>query len=109
MQKTTVEYFRDKNNISGYSYLISPKQLSEAAVLDFLCKWSKDKNVTVYSHSLKRVDENISKTKFYYACQGSLSQKEAEKEYNKNSLWRDKGNYKIPYCDWVYYLDIWWQ
>jgi hypothetical protein len=91
MKKETIEYFRDNNNIFGYGYSIPPKEIQETSILDFLCKWSKNKKVKIYSHSLKRIEENISKTKFY--------------EFRHN----DCPPKDIPYCDWVYYLDIYYQ
>lgn len=102
MKKETIEYFRDKNNLRGYSYLTKPKQLQESSILDFLCQWSKGKNITIYSHSLKRIDENDRKD----GCFFSYGREVTKEEYDAI---REGYKYFIPYCDWVFYLDIYYQ
>ena len=93
MKKETVEYFRQNKCRYGYSYFISPRELSETYVLDFLVKWSKNKNVRIYSHSLRKEEINLNKYK--------------KKHIIKADCYC--GEIQIPYCDWVYYLDIYYQ
>lgn len=104
MKKETIKYFIDKNHLRGYSYITQPKQLHESSILDYLCKWSKNKNVKIYSHSLRRVDENDRKNGCYFCYGRELS----KQEYN-SIVEGCPGKYFIPYCDWVYYLDIYYQ
>ena len=105
MQKTTVEYFRAENNLRGYSFLTYPAQLREDSILNYLCEWSKGKEITIYSHALRRVDENDRETGSYFSYGKPIT----KEEYDKIDGVRPGEKYFIPYCDWVYYLDIWWQ
>ena len=103
MKKETIEYFRNENSLRGYSYIMNPKQLHENSILDYLCQWSKNKNVKIYSHSLRREDENDRETGKYFCYGRELTKQEYDKIDCKI------GKYFIPYCDWVYYLDIYYQ
>ena len=111
MKKQTIEYFRDKNNLSGYNYLITPKQLQEEFILDYLVNWSKKKKVKIYSHSIKRVEEPG--MGFGYACQYERDENKLAKlcKYKPAGVYTIDGLliYKIPKVDWVYYLDIYYQ
>lgn len=106
MKKETIEYFRQNGSIFGYEYVTPPKQLSESNVLNFLCKWSKNKNVEIYSHSLRREYENIGPKVYKYFRYGGEISKETYKIMKK----KDKNSvYFVPYCDTVFYLDIYYQ
>jgi len=92
MKKETIKYFTAKKKASNYAWLPYhlPKQLEPNSILDFLVQWSKKKkkDVHIYSHALQRVEENFDKYKEKYCPEDITIQ--------------------IPYCDWVYYLDIWY-
>lgn len=106
MKKETIEHWRNKGSIKGYGYLVQPKQLSQESILDALCKWSKNKKATIYSHAIRRVEENIGpKIYKYFRYGGEISKKtyEAMIKEDKDSA------YFVPYCDDVYYLDIYYQ
>ncbi len=85
MKKETFELSRTRS-ISGYGDITPP--VSEADILDSIVDFSKDKNISVYKHLLRIEEENISTTEFY----------------NVPTITR-----KIPYCEKVYYLDIYYQ
>ena len=95
MNKTTVELLRNSNHIHGYGTMISP--ITEQIILDKLVEWSKAnpfsvatcEEIKIYKHMLRVVEENISETDFY----------------NPNF----DSSMKIPRCDLVYYLDIYYQ
>lgn len=98
MKKETIEYFRDKKCIKGYGYITEPKQLNEISILNYLCEWSKNKKIKIYSHSLRKEEENIGKYGDYFMDGG-------KKQYGKEL----GPTMNIAYCDWVYYLDIYYQ
>ena len=85
MKKETLELSRSRS-ISRYGDLNPP--VSESDILDSIVDFSKDKNISIYKHLLRIEEENISTTEFY-------------------SVPTITG--KIPYCDKVYYLDIYFQ
>lgn len=116
MNKETVEYWRNKGSIKGYGYIFEPKILSKTSILDFLVEWCKKKgeDIKIIDHALRKIEENDSTTDFHYAPENPcLSQEDCAK------ILKDKpaGSYehnmamigKIPKCDDVYYLDIWFQ
>lgn len=110
MNKETIELARFEGSIFGYGWITQPKETSEEFALNKLVEWSKNKNVKIYSHATRRVEENLSKIKFHYACQnGGSNQEDNKRIYESCPRMQEKGNYKIPYCDTVYYLDIWYQ
>lgn len=100
MNKETIELERRVKHIKGYGFWgMKEWRDNDPEVLDEIVKWSEGKSVKVYKHTLRIVEENISDTEFYYYAgvpsagiydNGTLSQ-------------------KIPYCDWVCYLEIYWQ
>ncbi len=83
MKKETIELHRGKCT-QGYVYISSP--VSDSIILDAIVDFSRDKNVTIYRDILRVEEENISSVDFY--------------EFQ---------NLKIPYCEKVYYLDIYYQ
>ena len=85
MEKQTLEIYR-KRSISRYADLLPV--ISEADVLNTIVDFSKGKNIFVYKHIFRIEEENISTTEFY-------------------SVPTLVG--KAPYCDKVYYLDIYYQ
>lgn len=91
MVKETVKYATFEKRIQGYGWLVPPKELNENSILDALCEWSKDKKAKIYSHALEKKEEGFEK----YSGQVYIPNGGPE--------------LKIPYCDWVYYLNIWYQ
>lgn len=83
MKKETVEIYRVKC-AQGYAFVSPP--ISESIILDAIVNFSCGRNITIYKDVLRIEEENISTTDFY--------------EFN---------DLKIPYCDKVYYLDIYYQ
>jgi hypothetical protein len=106
MKKETIEHWRNKGSLMGYGYITQPKELSEIAILNALCEWSKDKKVTIYSHSVRRVEENIGPRVYKYFNYGSEITKEEYELLKEKEL---GAPYYVPYCDDVYYLDIYYQ
>ena len=91
MNKETIELARFEKEVKGYDWVLTPNSISKNAVLNAIVEWSKGKNITIYAHNLRRGDEN-------------------EDKYNKKYYgYTFKIPGGIPYCDWVYYLDIWYQ
>jgi hypothetical protein len=91
MKKDTVMVHLDNKQCSGYNYLIPPGSITTTGLLDALVKWSEGKpGVTIFSHSLRREEINFD-------------------HYENEFYTTQTHNIKVPYCDWVYYLDIWYQ
>lgn len=90
MNKAIIEIWRAKGAIYGYDFVTNP--ITETDVLDKLIVWSKEKEngrKKIYKHFTKWEYENLSEDRFYTP------------EINKSL--------KIPYCDHVCYLTIYWQ
>ncbi len=113
MNKETIELERDANHIYNYGSLI--EKYTESLLLDKIVEWSKTdkeqqvafdeeygviscRKKQVYKHILRREQENISKDRFYDF-----------KGFNDANYWYNVSPQKIPFCDLVYYLDIYWQ
>lgn len=92
MNKDSIEIERDSNHISGYSRFTYLEESSEE-ILDKLIEWSKDRTEKIYKHKVRYVQENISDERFYFFDGGMGRCPKA----------------KIPYCDLVCYLDIYYQ
>lgn len=92
MLKDTVEICRYKKHILGYGIMGNTPSENSEDVLDKLIEWSRKNNFKVYKHKLRYVEENIdfNGPKYHYS---NPNCKPAE----------------IPYCDLVYYLDIYYQ
>lgn len=96
MKKHTIELIRRLKHIKGYgifptvSFDSRPAD-SEIEVLNRIVEWSSGKNVSIYKHVVRWENENISTTDFYTV---DLPQVPIS---------------KIPYCDYVCYLDIYYQ
>lgn len=93
MNKETLELERDSNHISGYSRFSYLNESSEE-ILDKLIERSKDKSEKIYKHKVRYVQENPSEERFYFFDGGPEKQCPTA---------------KIPYCDLVCYLDIYYQ
>ena len=89
MEKVRIELQRDMNHIYGYSkfdYI----QKESVTVMNKLTEWShSNKNCRIYTHEVRIQQENVSTTNFHTVT-------------NDPSL-------KIPYCELVTYLDIYYQ
>ena len=92
MNKDSIEIERDSNHISGYSRFTYLEESSEE-ILDKLIEWSKGRSEKIYKHKVRYVQENISDKRFYFFDGGMGRCSKA----------------KIPYCDLVCYLDIYYQ
>src|SRR5688500_1503226 len=96
MKKDTIEIFRMKEHIHGYGLVTDP--VNDTFILNALVQWSQNKpNVNIYQHILRKEQERI----------------------GEDGLWQKKGNISswsghsydcdLPYCDLVYYLDVYYQ
>jgi hypothetical protein len=92
MNKETLEIERYPDHISGYSRSTYLEENSQE-ILDKLIEWSKDKVEKIYKHKIRHVEENRSNERFYFFDGGMGRCPKA----------------KIPYCDLVCYLDIYYQ
>lgn len=86
MKKETIEIKRF--NKTPFNYMVSHSP-EEGDILDNIVEWSRNKNITIYKHRTYSKYENISETDFY--------QPKVSPELN------------IPYCDLVFYCDIYYQ
>jgi len=117
MNKNTIELERVKNFLSGYGRMSGNRTENDSETLDAIINWSrKNTKAKIYKHKVRRAEENISKNKFHYVSEYGFSQEKCkqlldsgEAASGTNCL---KTRYlvtKVPYCDLVYYLDIYWQ
>lgn len=94
MKIETIEMFRVRG-LYNYGYISPP--VTEEDCLDKIVEFSSEKDIIIYEHKLKLVDENISEAEFY----------------EPRECWWDiysrKMGPKVPHCDKVYYLDIYYQ
>ncbi len=89
MDKDTIEIYRKTNAVLNYDFIINP--VKEVDVLNCLMDWSnkeENKGKKVYKHLIDWKYENVSKENFY-------------------SPYRI--NCKVPHCDYICYLTIYFQ
>lgn len=92
MNKDTIELHRTPKHWYNYGLLGGhPYTLDSQSTLDALVEWTqgwtRPSNIHIYKHLLRVEQERI-------GVDGET----------------DRGSFgKIPYCDLVYYLDIYWQ
>jgi hypothetical protein len=92
MKKIKLEVERDTHHILGYTSFPKIAEDYDQKIMDFILTWSskkENKKYKIYKHLIRYEEENISKTNFYIS------------ECNKNL--------KIPYCDRITYLYIYYQ
>lgn len=116
MNKTTIELDR-REHIAGYGSFSHPFSQDSQSTLDALIEWSQcdeNRNKRVYRHILRVEEENLDRTRYHYASEAGLSQEECAKAFEGQT--KDTIVYpacrmlsRIPLCDEVYYLDIYWQ
>lgn len=99
MKKETIEIYRHKKTLANYSMFInkdhedyqllngdgSPRK---SFIMQVICNFSKDKNVQIYEHELN--------------CEDIINEADGFYESENTKM-------KIPYCDRVYTLDIYYQ
>lgn len=104
MKKETLELKREKKHIKGYGKLIPDPYTNKDsnAILDKLVEWSQGKNITIYSHNSYTQEENVGEDGIYAYFR--YGQKITKEEFEA-----DDEAYSVPYCDLVYYLDIYYQ
>ena len=96
MNKETIELERDTNHIKGYG-MVYDKTWGEIDVLNKIVEWSRGKDVKVYRHYTRIVEENVRENDLYIPFQ------------NDPEGARLCGQTPIPRCDRVKYLDIYYQ
>lgn len=99
MKKETIEVYRHRKHVKGYAMFLNADHIdykilesngrpNHSTIMQVLIDFCKGKNIVVYSHELQ--SESIDKPEYGF--------------YESENF---KG--KIPYCDLVYYLDIYYQ
>ena len=104
MNKTTIELTRIKKHWSGYGLMNQPFTQDSAATLEAICVWSakpENKGQTVYRHAVRDEIERVGEDGLAYVAGCSHSESGKPMTYSLS--------YNIPYCDLVYYLDIYHQ
>ena len=107
MKKETIELTRTKNFPQGYGrmdYYYPHKDSPE--VLNKIVDWSQDKNVSVYSHRVYSVEENVGDSVYAHFIDGK---KVTEEEYILQNRSKDRKAYFVRYCELVDYLEIYYQ
>lgn len=94
MNKTSIELER-KDHIFGYGCMnwTGPNYSKDSQdTLDFIVEWSKDNTEKkIYRHLIRTEQQNISQSRFHIVERSCME------------------DLRIPYCDLVTYLDIYYQ
>lgn len=90
MNKDTIEISREEH-ITGYGEFSCPRE-DDTEILDKLIEWSRNSKKHIYKHKIRRVEENIGKSGKIHKFRHP-----------------DCPPADIPYCELVYYLDIYYQ
>jgi hypothetical protein len=99
MEKDTITLDYETKHVRGYGCLNRWWQ-EESNILDKIIEWSKEfPEKKVYKHQVRTEETNVRATEFY-DFKGMIDP--VEPLYTVPPS-------KIPYCDLVVYLDIWWQ
>lgn len=114
MHKTTIELARTPGHTAGYGFVSGWPMTSEKDVLE----WSRapaNHDKRVYRHLVRTGEENVDTNKWTYAPEHHLSDREcaalfADKPLSCRSLTHQMGMvYRMPTCDAMTWLDIYWQ
>jgi len=101
MYKDIIEIKRQKKHILGYA-CFNELNVESKFVFDCLVEWSQQHpERKIYRHSIERKEENI-------GVDGKYDVTKSPTYSPENGGWLAKMG-GIPYCDLVYYLDIYWQ
>jgi hypothetical protein len=99
MKKIKIEVERDNHHIMGYVSFPKIYEDYDQKILDFIMNWQNkkgNKKYKIYKHLIRYEEENISNTDFYTP-------------QSVDSLLSFNSTLKIPYCDRVTYVYIYYQ
>ena len=115
MNKTTIELAR-VDHIVGYGFIHGWPMTSDRDVLEALLNWSQSSDGqgrTVYRHIVRSTEEHVNCSRWHYAHERGKSQEECAKLFEgvKEDALEDNcaSVHRMPMCDAVTYLDIYWQ
>lgn len=132
MNKITIELARFEH-VKGYGhYGPRPYTQDSDTTLDAVMEWANDPanaGRTVYRHVLRTTEEPQQVIRYFYASENNLPQEQCASLFSVKAMGKGESNpietenalvekmtdgvgamvSRAPYCDEVYYLDIYWQ